>query len=409
MRERTDTVVIGGGQAGLSASWFLTQAGREHLVLDRGRIGDTWRRRWDSFCLVTPNWCCRLPGFHYDGDDPEGFMHRDRIVDYVERFARSFGPPYREGVEVHRVGASSGPGRLCVETSGGAFEAENVIVAAGTYQVPRIPGWASQISDDIMQLHSREYRNPAQLPEGAVLVVGSAQSGCQVVEDLLAAGREVHLCVGRAPRLPRRYRGREIVAWLELAGLLDIPVDEHPEGRSIRFKPNAHLSGRDGGRTIDLRRLALDGVTLHGRLRGAAGRGVHFADDLADSLEAIDEACRKRLAKIDAYIQTYGVEAPEPDHEPADWQPVSSQATLDLTRAGITTVIYATGFGFDFDWIDLPVLDEHGYPRYERGVTEVPGLYFLGLHWMHTWGSGLFYGVGCDAEYVVEHLCKSTG
>ena len=409
MSEYIDTIVVGGGQAGLSVSWHLKQVGREHLVLDRGKIGDTWRQRWDSFCLVTPNWCCQLPGFPYDGDEPEGFMLRDQIVAYVERFATSFEPPYRGGVEVRRVGPSSDGGRFSLDTSEGVLGADNVIIAVGTHQKPSVPAWGNKLADDIVRLHTHDYWNPAQLPDGAVLVVGSGQSGCQVVEDLLGTGREVHLCVGSAGRLPRRYRGRDIVQWLDATGFTEMPVDEHPDGRAIRFKPQSQLSGRDGGRTIDLRRLALDGVRLHGRLMDAEGYQVRFADDLAENLDAIDKACRERLARIDEYIAKSGTEAPESDLEPVDWRPAPQPATLDLRQAGIGSVIYGTGFRFDFGWIDLPVFDERGYPRYERGVTEVPGLYFAGLHWLHTWGSGLFYQVGRDAEYVVDHLCRGVG
>jgi putative flavoprotein involved in K+ transport len=408
MSEHIDTIVVGGGQAGLSVSWHLKQAGREHLVFDRGKIGDTWRQRWDSFCLVTPNWSCQLPGFPYDGDEPEGFMLRDQIVAYVERFAKNFEPPYRGGVEVRRVSSSSNGGRFSLETSEGVLGTDNVIIAVGTHQKPSVPAWSSKLADDIVQLHTHDYRNPAQLADGAALVVGSGQSGCQVVEDLLRTGRDVHLCVGRAGRLPRRYRGRDIVQWLEATGFVEVPIDEQPGGRAVRFKPQVHLSGRDGGRTIDLRRLALDGVKLHGRLKDAEGYQVHFADDLGANLDAIDVACGKRLAKIDEYIAKNRIDAPESELEPVDWRPAPAAGTLDLKQAGITSIIYGTGFRFDSHWIEFPVFDEHGYPRYERGVTEVSGLYFIGLHWLHTWGSGLFYGVGRDAEYVVNHLCHGV-
>lgn len=403
--EYIDTVVVGGGQAGLSASWHLTQKGREHVVLDRGNIGDTWRRRWDSFCLVTPNWTCRLPGFPYDGVDPDGFMKRDEIVAYVERFAESFGPPYRSGVEVRLLASARSNGRFMLETSEGPLSVDNVIIASGTYQQPNIPAWDSDLPDDIVQLHTQDYRNPEQLPEGAVLVIGSGQSGCQIVEDLHMEGREVHLCVGKAARVPRRYRGRDYIQWLEAAGLTEVPVDQHPDGPAIRFKPNAHLSGRDGGRTIDLRRLALEGVMLHGRLMNAEANRVFFADDLKKNLDAADKACANRVAMIDKHIVKNGLKAPPSDLEKFDWQPDSNLASLDLREAGISTVIYATGFRFDFSWIDFPVLDERGYPRYERGVTEIPGLYFIGLHWLYTWGSGLFYQVGRDSEYVVDRIC----
>ncbi len=404
MSEHVNTAVVGGGQAGLSVSWHLKRDGREHVILDRGTIGDTWRRRWDSFCLVTPNWCCQLPGFPYDGDDPEGFMHRDQIVSYIERFAESFDPPYRNGVEVSRVSASSNGGRFLLDTSAGMLSADNVIIAVGTHQQPKLPEWSKKLAADVVQLHTSNYRNPAQLPNGAVLIVGSGQSGCQVVEDLRAAGREVHLCVGRARRIPRRYRGRDIVDWNRAAGNLEIPVDEHPEGLAVRFRAQPHLSGRDGGHTIDLRQLALDGVKLHGHMVDALGHEARFADDLAENLDAIDANCNQTVARVDAYIAESGTEAPESDLKPVDWQPAPEPAMLDMRQAGITSLIYGTGFRFDFGWIDLPVLDERGYPRYERGVTEVPGLYFVGLQWLHTWGSGLFYHVGRDSGYVVDHI-----
>ncbi len=399
-----ETIVVGGGQAGLSVSWYLKQAAREHRVLDRGRIGDTWRKRWDSFCLVTPNCNCRLPGFPYDGNDPEGFMLRHEIVAYIERFARSFDPPFRAGVDVRRIERSGRNGRFTVATNEGIYEATNVVVCTGTHQYPRYPAWRNELACDIVQMHTCDYRNPAQLPHGGVLVVGSGQSGCQVVEDLLESGREVHLSVGRAGRLPRRYRGRDIILWNVEMGLFEVPVDEHRKGRAVRFEPHEHLSGRDGGRTIDLRRLALEGVKLHGRVLDASGHRMRLGDDLAHTLDAIDQECRETLDRIDEHIANKGIGQPENDLEVFDWQPESAPTQLDLDQAGIKTVIFATGYRFDFSWIDLPIFDERGYPIHERGITEIPGLCFVGLHWLHTAGSGLFYQVGRDAEYVVDRL-----
>jgi putative flavoprotein involved in K+ transport len=403
-----DTVVVGGGQAGLSASWHLKQTGREHVVLDRGRIGDTWRNRWDSFCLVTPNHLCRLPGFSYAGSDPHGFMLRDQIVEYVERFAASFDPPYRGGVEVERISACDGPGRFKLATSIGEFRSDNLIVAVGTHQRPNTPGWDKDIATEITRLHTRDYRNPDQLSKGAVLVVGSGQSGCQVTEDLLNVGREVHLCVGNAGRIPRRYRGRDILDWDVATGYMEMPVDQHPKGTEIRFKAHPHLTGRDGGHTIDLRNLALGGVQLHSKVLDADGTMVRFAGDLAETLDAGDKFCQAEMDGIDAFISANDLNTPKENIEPIDWQPASQPLEFDLVEAGISTIIYATGFHFDFSWCDLPVFDERGYPRYQRGVTDLDGLYFVGLHWMHTQGSGLFYGVGRDAEHVVQHLTERS-
>ena len=408
MMRNVDTIVVGGGQAGLSASWHLKQAGRDHVVLDRGQIGDTWRNRWDTFCLVTPNRLCQLPGFPYDGDDPDGFMLRDQIVEYVESFARSFGPPYQGGVEIERVGASGGAGRFKLVTSKGDFTADNLIIAVGTHQHPNIPGWDIKLPAEITRFHTRNYRNPAQLPDGAVLVVGSGQSGCQVAEDLHGAGREVHLCLGNAGRIPRRYRGRDILEWDVVTGCFDLMVDDHPKGRDIRFKAHPHLSGRDGGHTIDLRQLASNGVQLHGKVLDVEGSTVRLSGDLAETLDSIDRGCRAEMDGIDSFIAEHGLDAPAAGIAPVDWEPTPEPAVFDLKLAGIESAIYATGFHYDFGWIDLPVFDGRGYPRYERGVTEIPGLYFVGLHWMHTQGSGLFYQVGRDAEYVVDHLCHGA-
>ena len=404
MVEQTDTIVIGGGQAGLSVSWHLKNKHHDHLVIDRGQVGDTWRRRWDSFCLVTPNRFCRLPGFPYSGDDPDGFMKRDEIVAYVEEYAKSFNPPIRNGIEVRRVTASSSESRYRIETSEGDFEARNVVITTGTHQHPSYPSWRSKLADNIVQLHSSDYLNPEQLPEGPVLVVGSGQSGCQIVEDLRLAGREVYLCVGKAGRIPRRYRGKDIIQWLFDAGFQEVPVDDHPLGRAIRFEPHEHLTGRDGGQTIDLRQMAIDGVKLLGRMIDADGFQAHFTDDLEKKLDDIDNECQETLALIDKYIEENSLEAPENDIEPISWRPDSVTTALDLEKTGINSIIYGTGFTYDFSWIDLPIFDDRGYPRYERGITELPGFYFVGLHWLHTAGSGLFSQVGRDAEYVVDQL-----
>jgi putative flavoprotein involved in K+ transport len=404
MNNLIDTVVMGGGQAGLSVSWHLKQAGRDHVVLDQGQIGDSWRNRWDSICLVSPNKLCRLPGFHYDGDDPDGFMLRDEIVGYIERYASSFHPPYRAGVEVTRIEASARPGRFKLITSDGELDAQNLVVTVGTHQHPNIPSWHNDLPQGVTGIHTRDYRNPASLSDGAVFIVGSGQSGCQVAEDLHFSGRDVHLAVGSAGRIPRRYRGRDIFEWDLATGYMNMPVNEHPKGTAIRFKAHPHLSGRDGGRTIDLRQMAQNGVKLHGKVEGVQDGCLVLAGGLEETLNAVDEVCKNEMEGIDKFIAENGLDAPGEDLAPVDWQSQPELPVFDLAEANVSTVIYATGFHRDFGWIDLPVFDEGGYPGYERGITEIPGLYFCGLHWMHTQGSGLFYGVGDDAEYVVNHL-----
>ena len=403
-----DTIVVGGGQAGLSVSWHLTQAGKEHIVLDRGEIGDTWRNRWDSFCLVSPNRLCRLPGFPYDGDDPDGFMLRDEIVDYIEGYAASFDPPYSAGVEVKRITATEDTGRFALTTSDRSLTARNLVITVGTHQHPNFPVWHEDLPHGVTGIHTRDYRNAEGLADGSVFIVGSGQSGCQVAEDLHIAGRDVHLSVGNAGRIPRRYRGRDIFDWDLATGYMTMPVEQHPISTDVRFKVHPHMSGRDGGRTIDLRQMALDGIQLHGKVLGVEDGCFRLSGDLAETLAGIDEFCRNEIEGIDNFIEANGLDDPKEEIPLVDWSPEPEPALLDLSDAKVSTVIYATGFHPDFSWIDLPVFDERGYPRYTRGVTEIPGLYFCGLHWMHTQGSGLFYGVGEDAEYVVAHLLNQT-
>ena len=399
-----DTIVVGGGQAGLSVSWHLKQSGREHIVLDRGQVGDTWRNRWDSFCLVSPNKLCRLPGFHYDGNDPNGFMLRDEIVDHIERYAASFDPPYRSGVEVESISVGDGTERFEIKTSDGVLKSQNLVITVGTHQHPNIPSWHKDLPNGVNGIHTRDYRNADGLAEGSVFIVGTGQSGCQIAEDLHLAGRNVHLAVGNAGRIPRRYRGRDIFEWDLATGYMTMPVEQHPKGTAIRFMAHPHLSGRDGGRTIDLRKMALGGVQLHGKVLGTEGKCFQLSDELEETLAAVDEVCRAEVSGIDKFIEENGLNDPNEEISPIDWEPEPEPRLFDLTAAGVSTVIYATGFHFDFSWIDLPVFDDRGYPRYKRGVTDMPGLYFCGLHWMHSQGSGLFYGVGDDAEYVVRHL-----
>ena len=401
-------IVIGGGQAGLSASYWLRQHNIEHLVLEKNRVGHAWRQqRWDSFCLVTPNWQCRLPGFAYDGADPNGFMPRDDIVAYIERFADFVDPPLREGVTVERL-TQAEHGGFMLHTTAGTAHADQVILAVNGYHRPNIPRLAERLPDTIHQRHSRDYQKPDDLPAGEVLVVGTGQSGCQIAEDLHRAGRRVHLATGSAPRAPRRYRGRDSVEWLERMGTYDVTAAEHPDPpRVLSHKTNHYLSGRDGGHEIDLRVFAREGMCLYGRLEDVGlGGWLRFAPDLAANLDAADATYCKIRASIDEYISNNAIDAPPAaDYAPA-WQPSYEPRELTLADAGITSVVWGTGYRSEFGWVEAPAFDGAGEPVQRRGVTPVAGLYFLGLPWLHTWGSGRFAAVGADAEHVVCHIAR---
>jgi putative flavoprotein involved in K+ transport len=395
-------VIIGGGQAGLSMSHCLKERGIAHLVFEKHRLAEAWRsQRWDSFCLVTPNWQCRLPGFDYPGDDPHGFMKKDEIVRYLEAYARSFNPPLHEGIAVSRLRRQESGG-FEVSTDMGDFTADQVVVATGGYHIPKIPRFAERFSPAIHQVPSAEYRDSASLPPGEVLIVGTGQSGCQIAEDLHLAGRRAHLCVGGAPRTARRYRGKDVVEWLDLMGYYNMPVHEHPLKERVRAKANHYVTGRDGGRDIDLRKFALEGMQLYGRLQGVQGTMLEFADDLKRNLDNADAVAASIKATIDKYIASAGHEAPvEAPYQPV-WEPTAETRQLDYVAANITTIIWSIGYRTDYRWVEIPVFDGKGYPSHQRGVTNVAGVYFLGLPWQYTWGSGRFSGVAQDARFLAD-------
>lgn len=397
-------IIVGGGQAGLSLSWHLCRRGVDHVILERHVAGHAWRaERWDSFCLVTPNWQCQLPGFPYAGNDPHGFMLRREIIDYIDAYIASFDPPVLSAVEVMKL--RHGPdGEFRLATSAGSFTAAQVVVATGGYHEPIVPRYAERLEADIVQLHSSQYRNPHALPAGAVLVVGSGQSGCQIAEDLHLAGRRVHLCVGNAPRVARRYRGKDVVEWLDRMGYYDIPVEEHPLKEEVRDKTNHYVTGRDGGRDIDLRRHALDGMRLYGRLAGIESGELRFEPDLRANLDAADAVSESIKRSIDGFIAKAGIAAPvEAPYVPL-WQPQEETASLDYRAADIRSIVWSIGFRTDFRWIEAPVFDGRGAPVHRRGVTREEGLYFLGLQWLHSWGSGRFSGVARDAAFLADRI-----
>jgi putative flavoprotein involved in K+ transport len=400
-------VVVGAGQAGLSVSRLLALAKVEHLVLEaRTAFSDWKRRRWDSFCLVTPNWQCQLPGWPYSGPDPDGFMALQELVGYLDGFAAATSPPLVEGVTVQalrRAGAATGgPARYELTTSAGQVHADHVVVATGPYADPVVPALAAAFPTDLTQVHSGDYRNPDALPGGAVLVVGTGQSGCQIAEDLHRAGRRVHLATGSAPRVARRYRGRDVVRWLDDLGYYATTIADHPHADDKRRNVNHYVSGRDGGHDIDLRAFALEGMQLHGHLTAVEGTTVDFADDLAANLDGADRVAEEIKDTIDGWIERSGTVAPpEPRYVPP-WRPAPGPTRIDLVDEGVSTVLWCTGFRPDHSWIDLPVFDAAGRPAHQRGVTAEAGVYFLGLPWQHTWGSARLSGIAVDAAHVAD-------
>lgn len=397
-------VVIGGGQAGLAVSYYLRRNGIDHLVLERDRIAHEWReRRWDSFCLVTPNWQCQLPGFPYQGDDPDGFMVREEIVRYLEDFAGSFDPPLAEGVAA--TGLTRDPdGTFTISTTRAEFTASQVVIATGPYQTSVVPRMAERLPGHLRQLHSAEYRNAESLPPGEVLVIGTGQSGCQIAEDLHLAGRQVHMSVGSAPRIARFYRGRDVVAWLDDMGYYTRGIDSFDNEHAVRARANHYVTGRDGGRDIDLRQFAVEGMRLYGRLTLIHGPHCEFANDLARNLDKADAVSENIKNAIDDYIEANGIPAPTEARYTPVWRPEVEPPRLNLEGSGVGTLVWCTGFRRDYRWIEVPVFDGTGYPTHHRGVTTCPGLYFAGLPWQYTWGSGRFSGIAADAEYVTERI-----
>lgn len=406
--DEIDTIVVGGSQAGLSVSYWLARAGHPHIVLEKEFIGATWaKQRWNSFSLVTPNWMLRLPGFPYRGDDPDGFLLRDAIVAYLTEYADEFAAPVHEGVEAERL--SRDRSRYVVETNTGTIRTRNVVVCTGYFHEPRLPGFASAIDGTVVQLHVRDYKDPGQLPRGGVLVVGSGQSGTQIAEELNEAGRRVWLSVGSAAREPRRYRSRDTNYWYDLMGGFT-KTFANPDDPRERYVANPHCSGKNGGHALNLEAFAEQGIRLVGRVKRANDATIEFSPDMIANVRNADEASRAYMRAIDTLIEQRGIDAPQPgpentdDGEPIARPQLEETRSLDLGAEGIAGLVWATGFRGNYDWIDFPAVDARGYPRQRRGVSEHDGLYFCGLPWMHCLKSGLFFGVGEDAEHVSRHL-----
>jgi putative flavoprotein involved in K+ transport len=397
-----ETVVVGAGQAGLITSYHLTQAGHKHVVFEQSaKAAFNWRNRcWDSLKLVTPNWAFfRIPGAKHNQAERDNFMSRNEVIEFFDNYINSFKLPVQFNTGVISI-ESDGKEGFLVRTDTDTWQAKNVVVATGFCQLPEIPAIAKDISPDILQLHSSAYRNPGLLPQGGVIVVGSGHSGCQVAEELNASGRKVFLCVGSAARLPRRYRGKDIIEWWEMAGMLDLRPDQLPPGMG-KFDAVPHFSHTNDGQSMNLHLLARNGVTLLGHIRKAVNNTIFISPDLHESLKKVDQSERDACAMLDGYIQANGLDAPTedlPQYHDGYEQPIIEE--LDLKKEGINTIIWATGYSFDYSLVKLPVFDEDEFPVQQSGATSYPGLYFVGLPWMPSQKSGFLVGVAGAAKHV---------
>lgn len=407
-QHETEVLVVGAGQAGVAMSEHLGERGIPHLVLERHRIAERWRTgRWDSLVANGPAWHDRFPGMRFADVDPDGFASKEQVADYFVAYAEKIGAPIRCGVDVLSVRKNTGRPGFRVETSEGAIDARYVVAATGPFQTPVIPPVVPEDAD-VSQLHSSSYHNPGQLPEGAVLVVGAGSSGVQIADELQRSGRQVYLSVGPHDRPPRRYRGRDFCWWLGVLNKWDAAAP--PRGAE---HVTIAVSGAQGGRTVDFRELAANGITLLGMTRTFADGRMHFADDLGKNIANGDANYLKMLDEADAYIARNGLDLPE-EPQARTFGPDPACVTdpiaeLDLADAGITSIIWATGFRPDYDWLQVDAFDDGGKPRHTRGVAAEPGIYFLGLPWLSRRGSSFIWGVWHDAAHVAEHISIQRG
>ena len=401
--EKVDVLVVGGGQAGLAMSEHLSNCGVPHLVLERHRIAERWRsERWDSLVANGPAWHDRFPGMEFSDIDPDAFAPKERVADYFVAYAEQIAAPIRCGVEVKNVQKIIGRPGFCAETSDGVIEANSVVVATGPFQRPIIPTVVPRDAG-VLQIHSNAYRNPEQLPEGAVLVVGAGSSGVQIADELLRRGKGVYLSVGPHDRPPRSYRGRDFVWWLGVLGKWDAATP--PAGAE---HVTIAVSGAHGGQTVDFRRLAARGMTLVGRTQSFKDGVVTFAPDLAANVAQGDANYLSLLDEADAFIARNGLDLlEEPEAHIIDPNPdcvTDPVLELNLAQAGITAIVWATGFALDFGWLKVDAFDEKGKPKHQRGVSAEPGVYFLGLPWQSRRGSSFIWGVWHDAMYLADHI-----
>jgi putative flavoprotein involved in K+ transport len=400
-----DTVIVGGGQAGLAMSYHLRQRGREHVILERRRVAERWRtERWNSLHFQLPNRWLELPGKSYDGPDAIGFTHYPDVLRLIVDYAAEIEAPVRTGVEVTRLSSDEGSGSYLLDTADGPINTRHVVIATGPFQRPMIPNFSRNIPPSVYQAEAARYRNPGELPPGAVLVVGTGNSGCQIADELLHSGRRVFLSVSRHSRAPRRYRGKDIIWWYEELGRFDVNVDTFP-GR--KYPPTSIMTGINGGYDLDPSRLGAAGAVLLGRILGANGGVLALSDDTEKLLAAADQSYMAFIEAADRFSDTSAKHFELDPAEPPASLPrhnLSDIRALDLHREDIRSIIWANGYGFNFDWVKLPILDDNGVPIQQRGVTICSGVYFIGLHWMHTFRSAILSFVGRDASYIAEHM-----
>ena len=406
MREKHDTVIIGGGQAGLAMSYCLRQRGREHIILERHRVAERWRtERWDSLRFQLPNSWLGLPGKSYAGSDPDGFVHHSEVLRFVVEYAAEIGAPVRTGVDVTSLSRDESNGEYALETSDGQIQARHVVIATGPFQRPLTPDYSLAIPSSIYQTDAIHYRNPENLPPGAVLVVGSGNSGCQIADELLRSGRRVFLAISRHTRVPRRYRGKDIIWWYENLGRFDVNIDTFP-GR--KYPPTIIMTGMDGGYDLDPRRLGHAGAMLLGRVVGTVDGTLTLAEDAEQLLAAAEKGNASFIEAADTLAASSLLSSElEPKEESAPLPPLrvdGGTRKLNLHEENIGTIIWANGYGYSFDWLKLPITDANGVPIQQRGVTASPGIYFLGLHWMHTFRSAILSFVGRDAAYLADQI-----
>jgi len=406
--KRTEVLIIGGGQAGLAMSRALSDRDIRHVVLERGRVAERWRsERWDSLTLLTPNWQSRLPGYSYTGSDPDGYMSIPEVIQYLQGYADSFRAPVETDTTV--VSVERQPGGYLVKTNRGDWSAASVVIATGDCDVPRVPAMANDLPVDIHQVVPSSYKNPDQLPASGVLVVGASATGVQLADEIHRSGRPVTLAVGRHTRLPRRYRGRDILWWLDAMGLFDQKADGVFDIDVSRRQPSLQLNGRRQ-QPVDLLALAHRGVRLRGRVTSVQGSRVDFRDDLLATVASADVKLWDLLSRIDAFVEERGME--DQVDPPRVFRPLTPAidarypTRLDLERENIGSVVWATGFRREYPWLHVPILDERGEIRHRQGITSSEGLYVMGLRFLRRRKSSFIDGVGPDALELSAHIAE---